>query len=62
MQRGGKQQVKSCEMVVQTCSETSLVFIIRPTAQRYGGLVIISGLIVSFGEQEQSWVKSRYHE
>ena len=27
---------------LQTSSETSSVFIIRPTAQRYGGLVIIS--------------------
>ena len=35
---------------VQTCSETSSVFIIRPTAQRYGVLVIISWVIVVFGE------------
>jgi hypothetical protein len=26
----------------QTCSETSSVFIIRPTAQRYGALVIMT--------------------
>jgi hypothetical protein len=36
----------------QPCSETSSVFIIRPTAQRYGVLVKISGLIVTFGEYQ----------
>jgi hypothetical protein len=37
-------------LMLQPCSETSSVFIIRPTAQRYGGLVIIFGLLVSGGE------------
>jgi hypothetical protein len=35
-----------------TCSETSSVFIIRPTAQRYGVLAKISGLFVIFGEHQ----------
>jgi hypothetical protein len=33
---------------LRTCSETPSVFIIRPTAQRYGVLVIISWVIVAF--------------
>jgi hypothetical protein len=42
------------------CSETSSVFIIRPTAQGYGVLVKISGLIVAFSElghmsEVESW-------
>jgi hypothetical protein len=32
----------------QTCSETSSLFIIRPTAQWYGSLAKISGVIVAF--------------
>jgi hypothetical protein len=43
----------------QPCSETSSVFIIRPTAQRYGILAKISWVFVIFGEMEPSRTGSK---
>jgi hypothetical protein len=44
----------------QSCSETSSVFIIRPTAQRYGALVIIFGVVVIF-DTDTLAITSPYH-